>query len=66
MSDTLLPSDTEVAEKGAQKTGLNIFTGRRGRKLKENILAYALLFPAFLIIFTFGIFPLAFSAYQST
>lgn len=66
MSDTLLPSDTEVAEKGAQKTGLKIFAGRRGRKLKDNILAYALLFPAFLIIFTFGIFPLAFSAYQST
>ncbi len=40
--------------------------GRRGQKVKEALLAYALLLPAFLIIFTFGIFPLAFSAYQST
>lgn len=43
-----------------------LFAGRRGRKLKEALLAYALLLPAFIIIFTFGIFPLAFSAYQST
>ncbi len=42
------------------------FSGRRGRKLKEVALAYLLLLPAFLIIFTFGIFPLAFSVYQST
>lgn len=44
----------------------SIFTGRRGRKLKEVLLAYLLLLPAFLIIFIFGIFPLAFSVYQST
>lgn len=67
MSDTLIPSDTSVAEQGVQKeTGLNIFAGRRGRKLREYMLAYALLLPAFIIIFTFGIFPLAFSAYEST
>ncbi len=41
-------------------------SGRRGRKVKEALLAYALLLPAFLIILVFGIFPLAFSAYQST
>ncbi len=46
------------------RTGL--FSGRRGRKVKEALLAYALLLPAFLIILVFGIFPLAFSAYQST
>lgn len=66
MSDTLLPSDTSVQKKGVQQTGLRIFSGRQGRKIRENLLAYALLLPAFLIIFTFGIFPLAFSAYQST
>ncbi|MDX1414710.1 MAG: sugar ABC transporter permease [Candidatus Promineifilaceae bacterium] len=43
-----------------------IFAGRRGRKLKEAIIGYLFLLPAFLIIFTFGLFPLAFSAYQST
>lgn len=42
------------------------FAGRRGRKLREVLLAYLLLLPAFLIIFIFGIFPLAFSVYQST
>jgi len=46
------------------KTGF--FKGKRGRKFKENLLAYAMLLPAFIIIFTFGIFPLAFSVFQST
>lgn len=66
MSDTLIPSNTGVSEQAGQRAGLKIFAGRRGRKLREYILAYALLLPAFIIIFTFGIFPLAFSAYQST
>lgn len=47
-------------------TTAGIFTGRRGRKLREILLAYLLLLPAFLIIFIFGIFPLAFSVFQST
>jgi len=66
MSDTLIPSETSVSEQGVQQTGLKIFAGRKGRKLREYLLAYALLLPAFIIIFTFGIFPLAFSAYEST
>lgn len=45
---------------------INILSGRQGRNVREVILAYLLLFPAFAIIFTFGIFPLAFSVYQST
>jgi multiple sugar transport system permease protein len=48
----------------AEKTGL--LTGRRRRNISEALLAYALLLPALLIIFTFGIFPLGFSLYQST
>ena len=48
------------------KTRTGIFTGRKGRKLKEALLGYLFLAPAFIIIFTFGLFPLAFSAYQST
>lgn len=43
-----------------------LFAGRHGRKTKEALTAYALLAPAFFIIFVFGLFPLAFSAYQST
>ena len=50
----------------AVKHTLSIFAGKRGRTLKEVILAYLLILPAFFIIFTFGIFPLAFSVYQST
>jgi ABC-type sugar transport system permease subunit len=45
---------------------LGLLASRRGRAIRESLLAYAFLFPAFLIIFVFGIFPLAFSAYQST
>ncbi len=41
-------------------------TGRRGRQWREALLAYAFLFPAFLIVGLFGLFPLLFAAYQST
>lgn len=42
------------------------FTGRQGRRLREALLAYLFLLPAFLIIGIFGLFPLLFAAYQST
>lgn len=42
------------------------FAGRQGRRLKEALLAYLFLLPAFVIIGTFGLFPLLFAAYQST
>ncbi|MCA9977066.1 MAG: sugar ABC transporter permease, partial [Anaerolineales bacterium] len=45
---------------------ISILSGKRGRNFREVVLAYLLLLPAFAIIFTFGIFPLAFSVYQST
>lgn len=44
-------------------TGL--FSGRQGRILKENLTAYAFLFPAMVLIFVFGLFPVAFSLYVS-
>jgi multiple sugar transport system permease protein len=44
---------------------VGIFTGRRGRILKENLTAYLFLFPAVSLIFVFGIFPVAFSLYVS-
>lgn len=34
--------------------------------MREALLAYLFLFPAFVIVFTFGLFPLAFSAFEST
>ncbi len=42
------------------------FAGRQGRRLRETLLAYAFLFPAFLIVGTFGLFPLLFAAFEST
>ncbi len=42
------------------------FRGRRGRKLREAVGAYLFLFPALFIIGLFGLFPLLFSAYEST
>jgi ABC-type sugar transport system permease subunit len=53
-------------ETAVDRPRIGFFEGKRGRKFKEYILAYAMLLPAFIIIFTFGIFPLAFSVYQST
>jgi multiple sugar transport system permease protein len=65
VSDTIITQRSERAEEAS--TGLNgLLAGRRGRRLRESILAYLFLAPAFIIIFMFGIFPLAFSAYEST
>lgn len=41
-------------------------TGRQGRRLREALLAYAFLIPSIVIIGLFGLFPLAFAAYEST
>ncbi|HEX6387200.1 MAG TPA: ABC transporter permease subunit [Anaerolineae bacterium] len=60
-TQTMTKQETAVSQSRA-----GVFAGRRGRRLREALLAYVLLLPAFAIIFTFGIFPLAFSAYEST
>jgi len=39
--------------------------GRRNRILRENLTAYAFLFPAALLIFLFGLFPLVFAFFVS-
>lgn len=44
---------------------IGFFQSRRGRTLLENLTAYAFLTPAILIIFTFGIFPVAFAFFVS-
>jgi ABC-type sugar transport system permease subunit len=40
--------------------------GHQGRRVREAVLAYIFLFPAFLIIGIFGLFPLVFAAFEST
>lgn len=65
MSDTIITQRSESAVETSRPFS-GLFTGRRSRRIRESILAYFFLFPAFLIIFIFGIFPLAFSAYEST
>ncbi|MDX1662170.1 MAG: sugar ABC transporter permease [Candidatus Promineifilaceae bacterium] len=65
MSDTIISERTEAVT-GAPTGVQSLLAGRRGRRIREAILAYVLLLPAFAIIFIFGIFPLAFSAYEST
>ncbi|MBK7895674.1 MAG: ABC transporter permease subunit [Candidatus Promineifilaceae bacterium] len=65
MSDTAIPSQTQ-SKATPKQTGLAIFSGRRGLKRREALLAYLFLSPAIIIIGLFGLFPLVFSAYQST
>lgn len=43
-----------------------LFVGRQGRKLREALLAYFFLAPAFLVVGLFGLFPLVFAAFMST
>ena len=41
-------------------------TGKRWRRIRETLLAYLFLAPAFAVIGLFGLFPLVFAAYQSS
>jgi len=43
----------------------NMFTGRRGRQLREYLTAYTFIAPATILIFIFGIFPVGFALYVS-
>ena len=43
----------------------NLFSGHRGRNLKEYLTGYAMIAPAVTLIFTFGIFPVFFALYVS-
>ncbi|RMG90405.1 MAG: sugar ABC transporter permease [Chloroflexi bacterium] len=52
-------------ETAVTRHSTGIFTGRRGRLLREHLTAYLFLTPAALIIFTFGIFPIFYAAYVS-
>ena len=47
-------------------TGFNkLLNSRRGRTLQENLTAYLFLFPALLLVFVFGIFPVGFAFFVS-
>lgn len=43
----------------------SMFTGRKGRQLREYLTGYLFIAPASLLIFIFGIFPVAFALYVS-
>lgn len=60
-----MTSGASTVGRRATSAQVGIFTGRRGRILKENLTAYLFLFPAVSLIFVFGIFPVAFSLYVS-
>ena len=42
-----------------------LFTGRKGRQLREYLTAYVFIAPATILIFIFGIFPVGFALYVS-
>lgn len=42
-----------------------MFTGRRGRQIREYLTAYTFIAPATILIFIFGIFPVGFALYVS-
>jgi multiple sugar transport system permease protein len=44
---------------------LRVFSGRRGRHLREYLTGYLMIMPAVILIFTFGIFPVGFALYVS-
>jgi multiple sugar transport system permease protein len=65
------PVDSTLLTGKAQSTSTSTtrmrwFAGYQGRRLREALLAYVFLFPAFLIIGIFGLFPLLFAAFEST
>lgn len=67
MSDTIITRDSkDVPEQTASAASSSLLSGQRAARIRESILAYLFLLPALLIIFIFGIFPLGFSAYEST
>ena len=66
MSDTVVPQSSNPTTKVPATPATGLLAGRTGRRIRESLLAYLFLLPAFIIIFTFGIFPLAFSAFEST
>jgi ABC-type sugar transport system permease subunit len=53
------------AQVDSRKSRGPLLRGRLGRRVIEHLTAYFFLFPALLIIFTFGLFPIAFAFFVS-
>lgn len=66
MSNTAVTPKSTPAVAKSRNPLTAVFSGRQGMKRREALLAYLLLLPAIIIIGLFGLFPLIFSAYQST
>ncbi len=54
-----------TAETSRPLPSTGLLRGRRGRRAKEALTAYVFIFPAFLIVGVFGLFPIAFAFYVS-
>jgi multiple sugar transport system permease protein len=54
-----------AVETSRPSPSLGLLPGQRGRRAKEALTAYIFIFPAFLIIGVFGLFPIAFAFYVS-
>lgn len=66
MESTLLPDKRQPATLATVPTRRSWIGSRQAKRLREALLAYAFLFPAFLIVGLFGLFPILFAAFQST
>ncbi|MFO7631184.1 MAG: ABC transporter permease subunit [Caldilinea sp.] len=71
MSDVLLTGKTTSVSTGMPQSISHVrrrglFAGRQGRRVREALLAYLFLLPAFLVVGLFGLFPLIFAAFMST
>ncbi|HAJ37462.1 MAG TPA: hypothetical protein DCL15_17480 [Chloroflexi bacterium] len=70
MSDALLTGQETPTTLARQSTSSaerrGLLSGRQGRRVREALLAYLFLLPAFLIVGLFGLFPLLFAAFMST
>lgn len=60
-----MASGTATLKTSTTETKVGFLAGRRGRLFRENLTAYLFIAPAMLLIFMFGLFPVAFSLYVS-
>lgn len=70
MSDAML-TDQEISALSVRKMinateRRGLLGGHQGRRVREALLAYLFLLPAFLVVGLFGLFPLIFAAFMST
>jgi len=66
MSDALLTGKDSSVQVVSIPTRRGWLVGRQGRKLRQAMLAYLFLAPAFFVVGLFGLFPLIFAAFMST